>query len=156
MPFVDSRHLLSTLHCYTLDLVFFLSTLDFFTLDFLLSAVDFYSRLSTFTLDSPLFTLDSRHLLSTLHFLLSTLDFYSRLSTFTLDFLLSTLDIYSRLSTFRYTRQSVIALQLVWKTSQELGVGVATGKMKIIQIALMSLLDIKLLEICMDNLSKCS
>ena len=56
MPFVDSLHLLLTL--------------DFFTLDFLLSTLDFYSRLSTFTLDSRQ--------------LLSTLDIYSRLST--LDF----------------------------------------------------------------------
>ena len=67
MPFVDSRHLISTL--------------DFFTLDF------FYSRLSTFfTLDSRPFTLDSRLLLSTFTLdsrqLLTTLDIYSRLSTF--------------------------------------------------------------------------
>ena len=48
---------------------------------FLLSTLDF------FTLDSRLFSLDSR-------LLLSTLDFYSRLSTITLDsrYLLSTLD----------------------------------------------------------------
>ena len=99
MSTLDIYSRLSTVILSTL--VFFLSTLDFFTLDF-------YSRLSTFTLDSPLFTLDSRLLLST---------FYSRLSTFTLDSrLLDTLG------------QSVIALQLVWKTSQELGVGVATGK----------------------------
>ena len=57
MTFVDSRHLLST---------FFLSTLDFFTLD---SRI-FFSRLSTFTLESrrllSTITLDSQHLLSTL------------------------------------------------------------------------------------------
>ena len=45
MPFVDSLHLLST---------FLLSTRDFFTLDY-------FSQLSTFTLDS-------RQLLSTLDF----------------------------------------------------------------------------------------
>ena len=60
-----------------------------------MSTLDIYSRLSTFllltldifTLDSRLFSLDSR-------LLLSTLDFYSRLSTITLDsrHLLSTLD----------------------------------------------------------------
>ena len=54
MPFVDSRHLFSTLDFFTLD-----SRL--FSLDsrLLLSTLDFYSRLSTITLDS-------RHLLSTL------------------------------------------------------------------------------------------
>ena len=36
MPFGDSRHLLST---------FLLSALDFFTLNFLLSTLNFYSRL---------------------------------------------------------------------------------------------------------------
>ena len=62
---------------------------------FILDSRLFYSRLSTFllstfdffTLDSRLFSLDSR-------LVLSTLDFYSRLSTITLDsrHLLSTLD----------------------------------------------------------------
>ena len=56
MPFVDSRHLLSTLDFFTLDSIFLLSTLDFLVSTFTL---DFYSRLSTITLDS-------RHLLSTL------------------------------------------------------------------------------------------
>ena len=79
MPFVHSRHLLSTLDFFTLDsrhshsrlTAFSLSTLDFFTLHSRLFSLD--SRLSTFTLDSRL--------------------------------LLSTLDIYSRPSTFRYTRR---------------------------------------------------
>ena len=54
MPFVDSQHLFSTLDFFTLD-----SRL--FSLDsrLVLSTLDFYSRLSTITLDS-------RHLLSTL------------------------------------------------------------------------------------------
>ena len=43
MPFVDSRHLWST---------FLLSAFGFFTLNFLLSTLNFYSRLSTFTLNS--------------------------------------------------------------------------------------------------------
>ena len=101
------------LSTFTLDSRLLYSRSRLFSLDSRL----FYSRLFTLGYRLLLSTLDSRHLLSTLHFLLSTLDF-----------LLSTLDIYSRLSTFRYTRQSVIALQLVWKTSQELGVGVVTGK----------------------------
>ena len=77
MPFVDSRHLFSTLDFFTLDSRYFYSRLSIF----LLSTLDF------FTLDSRLFSLDSR-------LLLSTLDFYSRLSTITLDsqHLLSTLD----------------------------------------------------------------
>ena len=64
MPFVDSRHLFSTLDFFTLDSRYFysrlstflLSTLDFFTLDsrLLLSTLDFYSRLSTITLDPRL------------------------------------------------------------------------------------------------------
>ena len=86
MPIVDSRHLYSTL-------VFFYFRLS----TFLLSTLDF------FTLDSPLFTLDSL-------VLLSTLDNYSRLSTFTLVF---------RPSTFRFTRLEVITNQtgvLFWDT----------------------------------------
>ena len=59
MPYVDSRHLFSTLDFFTLDSRHFHSRL--FSLDsrLLLSTLDFYSRLSTITLDS-------RHLLSTL------------------------------------------------------------------------------------------
>ena len=76
MPFVDSRHLFSTFLLLTLDIL--LSTFDFFTLD------------------SRLFSLDSR-------LLLSTLDFYSQLSTFTLD---------SRPSTFRYPQCFDIILAL--------------------------------------------
>ena len=75
MPYVDSRHLFSTLDFFTLDSRHFNSRLSTFllsTLDFLVSTLVFYSRLSTFTLDN-----------------------YSRLSTFTLD---------SRPSTFRYTQ----------------------------------------------------
>ena len=50
MPFVDSRHLLSTLDFFTLDSRLFYSRLSTFllsTLDFLLSTLDIYSRLST-------------------------------------------------------------------------------------------------------------
>ena len=70
MPFVDSRHLFSTLDFFTLDSRHFYSRLSTFllsTLDFLVSTLVFYSRLSTFTLDPRQ--------------LLSTLDIYSRLST---------------------------------------------------------------------------
>ena len=56
MPFVDSRHLLSTFLLSTLDIF----TLDFFTLDFLLPTLDFFSRLSTITLDPRL--LDTLHI----------------------------------------------------------------------------------------------
>ena len=71
MPFVDSRHLFSTLDFFTLDSRYFYSRLSTFllsTLDFLVSTLVFYSRLSTFTLDSRhlLSTLDPR-LLDTLH-----------------------------------------------------------------------------------------
>ena len=74
MPYVDSRHLFSTLDFFTLDSRHFysrLSTFSLSTLDFLVSTLVFYSRLLTFTLDSRQ--------------------------------LLSTLNIYSRPSTFRYT-----------------------------------------------------
>ena len=78
---IISRCYGSVIYCVKniLTLLFLMTFADsrLFTLDRLST---FYSRLSTFTLDSRL--------------LLSTLDFYSRLSTYTLD---------SRPSTFRYT-----------------------------------------------------
>ena len=62
-----------------------------------LSTLDNYSWF--FTLDSRLFTLNSRHLFSTLDIYSRLSTFYSRLSTFTLD---------SRPSTFRYTLAIII------------------------------------------------
>jgi hypothetical protein len=75
------------------------------SLDFLLST--FYSRLSTFTLDSRL--------------LLSTLDFYSRLSTFALDSrpILSTLDprLLDILNKESYSMRDPLSYTFYWRKS---------------------------------------